>query len=95
MKLDKADLKRFQKKLDKARDTAPLKRAVRQVGEDLLARSLAVTPKRESDLRNSGNVQPIGTDAAPGVSVGYDAEYALAVHSFGMISLSFLAAEPR
>lgn len=81
MKLQRQDLARLTRKLEAAqKDTAPVERAVAEVGEDLLGRSLDVTPKESGDLRRSGNSRPYDEPGGPGVSVGYDAEYALAVH---------------
>lgn len=80
MKLQQKDLKRLQRKLDAAQNTAPIERAVNEAGEDLLGRSLDVAPKEIGDLRGSGNSRPYSTPRGPAVIVGYDSEYAEAVH---------------
>lgn len=81
MKLQQKDLARLTRKLEGAqKDTTPVERAVAEVGEDLLGRSLDLAPKESGDLRRSGNSRPYDGPGGPGVSVGYDAVYALAVH---------------
>lgn len=39
MKLNKADLKRFQRKMERAQDRTPVRRAVAEVGEDCRGKS--------------------------------------------------------
>jgi hypothetical protein len=59
-------------------------RGLRLSGEDLLGKAIGVTPLDEATLRQSGSVQPttgVFTDFGGAyVTVGFDTEYALAVH---------------
>jgi hypothetical protein len=80
------NLGRLQAKLGAAR-TGGIRgcgRGVRLAGEDLLSRSIPVTPKRTGALRESGNVQPqsgvFDSLTRPAVTVGFNVDYALAVH---------------
>jgi hypothetical protein len=79
-------LDRLQAKLRRAETSvgSGVEKRVREAGEDLLSRSVPVTPLDESTLRQSGNVQPqTGVFRDFGgvyVTVGFDAEYGWAVH---------------
>lgn len=56
-------------------------RRLKLSAEDLLSKSIPLTPREYGDLRASGNVTPLAHDAnGPFLEVGFDSEYALAVH---------------
>lgn len=59
---------------------APIEKAVAEVGEDLLSKSLPLTPKDDNDLRLSAGTRPVKQPKGPAVRVGYGMDYALAVH---------------
>lgn len=75
------------RKLDASRRNgiAGASRGIRLSGEDLLGKSINVTPLDEGTLRQSGSVQPqtgVYTDFGGAyVMVGYDTPYAHVVHS--------------